>query len=91
MSGQCLDMITRMLVVEPQKRISMSDIKGHPFFRRGLPAGALDMNNRLLQSQAFTPGVGSRMQLHPLANITNIHTKAVFARLGNFKNWLDAT
>ena len=51
-SRECLDMLTRVLVAEPRDRLSMDDIKTHAWFVRGLPPGALEMNEFLLQSLA---------------------------------------
>ncbi len=50
MSADCLDMLTRLLVAEPSARMSMGEIKVHRWFQRGLPPGALEMNDFLLQS-----------------------------------------
>ncbi len=51
-SGDCLDMMTRVLVAQPSKRMSMEEIKTHPWFLKGLPPGALEMNDFLLQGLA---------------------------------------
>ena len=61
MSADCLDMLTRLLVAEPSARMSMGEIKVHRWFQRGLPPGALEMNDFLLQSltdmdEVLTPG-----------------------------------
>jgi BR serine/threonine kinase len=37
--ADCQDLIRRILVVDPAKRISLRNIKLHPFFRRGLSVG----------------------------------------------------
>lgn len=42
-------MLTRVLVAPPGDRLSMEDIKQHPWFLQGLPPGALDMNEFLLR------------------------------------------
>ena len=52
-SEACQDIIRRMLVLNPDERISMSEIKRHPFFREGLPEGALGMNDHLLRNRPF--------------------------------------
>ena len=51
-SGDCLDMLTRVLVAAPAKRMSMEQIKAHRWFLKGLPPGALEMNDFLLQGLA---------------------------------------
>ena len=48
-SGDCLNILTRMLVASPAERLSMDLIKQHPWFKAGLPPGALDMNEFLLR------------------------------------------
>lgn len=53
-SAECVDMIKRMLVADPEKRITMHEIKKHPFFLSGLPDGALDMNDTLFQQRPFS-------------------------------------
>lgn len=42
-------MIKRILVADPKDRISMQAIKQHRWFTKGLPPGALEMNEFLLQ------------------------------------------
>lgn len=51
-SADCLDMLTRLLVAEPGARMNMEQIKVHRWFQRGLPPGALEMNDFLLQGLA---------------------------------------
>lgn len=51
-SADCLDMLTRLLVAEPGARMTMEQIKVHRWFQRGLPPGALEMNDFLLQGLA---------------------------------------
>ena len=48
-SGDCLSILTRVLVASPTERLSMEAIKTHPWFLAGLPPGALDMNEFLLR------------------------------------------
>ena len=49
-SADCLDILTRLLVADPGARMSMAEIKVHRWFQRGLPPGALEMNDFLLQA-----------------------------------------
>ena len=49
MSSECLDILKRVLVADPSRRIAMEEIKVHKWFTRGLPPGALEMNEFLLQ------------------------------------------
>ena len=52
MSAECLDILTRVLVAPPSERMTMEEIKTHPWFLKGLPPGALEMNDFLLQGLA---------------------------------------
>lgn len=54
-SDECRDMMARILVAEPEKRISVQQIKAHPFFMKDLPPGVAEMNNHL-------PGAPSDLQ-----------------------------
>ena len=51
-SVDCLDILTRVLVASPGDRMSMDEIKTHAWFLKGLPPGALEMNDFLLQGLA---------------------------------------
>lgn len=59
MSADCLDILTRVLVAQPSERMSMDEIKTHPWFLKGLPPGALEMNDFLLQGLASQEEVNS--------------------------------
>ncbi|PRW33203.1 Serine threonine- kinase SAPK1 [Chlorella sorokiniana] len=50
LSPECRDMLSRLLVVNPEKRIGMEGIFAHPWFQRDLPEGALAMNTSYMQS-----------------------------------------
>ncbi len=52
-SPVCLDLVRRILVADPAKRLSMEGIKRHPWFLKDLPPGALDMNDFYLQAPPF--------------------------------------
>ena len=52
-SPGCIDLVRRILVADPAKRLSMDGIKRHPWFLKGLPPGALDMNDFYLQAPPF--------------------------------------
>ncbi len=48
-SSECVDLLTRVLVADPNARLSMEDIKMHDWFIQDLPKDALDMNDFYLQ------------------------------------------
>ncbi len=58
-STECLDILRRVLVADPTRRISMEEIKTHKWFSRGLPPGALEMNEFLLQGLSTMDDVSS--------------------------------
>ena len=52
-SPECADLLTRLLVADPAGRLSMEDIKGHPWFNHELPPGAQEMNEYYLKAPPF--------------------------------------
>ena len=44
MSSDCADLIRKILVSDPTQRLTIKDIQNHPWYKRDLPEGALDMN-----------------------------------------------
>lgn len=46
-SDECRDMMHKILVAEPEKRITVEGIKRHPWFLKDLPPGVAEMNNHL--------------------------------------------
>lgn len=51
-SEECKNLVMRMLVAEPSRRMGMDDIKEHPWFLQDLIPGVLSMNDLLLNSKA---------------------------------------
>ena len=41
---ECKDLLVRLLVADPERRMSMDEIKAHTWFSHALPTGALHMN-----------------------------------------------
>ena len=48
-SDVCKDLLQRLLVADPERRISMEAIMAHAWFQETLPTGALLMNEHYLQ------------------------------------------
>ncbi len=48
-SPELKDLISKILVADPQRRATIKDIIAHPWFSKGLPRGVLEMNDRLVQ------------------------------------------
>ena len=44
MSSECEDLVRRILVSDPTQRLTIRDIQSHPWYKKDLPPGALDMN-----------------------------------------------
>ncbi len=44
-SEECKDVLMRLLVADSERRLSMDEIKGHPWFTHSLPSGANEMND----------------------------------------------
>ena len=61
-STECLDILRRVLVADPSRRITMEEIKTHKWFTRGLPPGALEMNEFLLQGLSTMDDVSTYWQ-----------------------------
>lgn len=52
MSADCRDLLSRILVADPARRITVPAILRHPWFLRGLPDGVAEMNDRLVPPRA---------------------------------------
>ncbi len=48
LSEECKDLVSRLLVADPARRITLPDILRHPWYLRDLPAGVGEMNDDLL-------------------------------------------
>jgi hypothetical protein len=55
-SDECLDLVTRLLQTDPRQRAGMAEVLAHPWFRRGLPEGAADMNATVLAEERLRGG-----------------------------------
>ena len=69
----CLDLIRKILVADPAKRLSMDSIKAHPWFLKDLPLGALDMNDFYLQAPPFLDQVKSLRSPAPCSPFVVAH------------------
>lgn len=48
LSADCHDLLSKILVREPHKRISVDGIQSHPWYMKNLPPGVKEMNNSLV-------------------------------------------
>ena len=58
-SDECRDLLQKVLVADPAQRLSMEELKRHEWFLRGLPPGALEMNEFLMTSDPTTNDVSA--------------------------------
>ena len=58
-SDSCKDLIQRLLVADPQQRLTVDGIYQHPWFQVDLPAGATQMNDRFVLAEPVGPGFQS--------------------------------
>lgn len=49
LSPECVDLLKRMLTVDPARRITVPEIQTHGWYQAYLPAGVLELNEELLQ------------------------------------------
>lgn len=47
LSAECLDLLSKLLVVDPNQRYTVPQIQAHPWYQLYLPAGVADMNKNL--------------------------------------------
>ena len=47
-SPECQDLLRRILVAEPERRITMEQIQRHPWCLHDLPEGVAELNSKLL-------------------------------------------
>ncbi|KAK9829253.1 hypothetical protein WJX72_004786 [[Myrmecia] bisecta] len=60
LSPECQDLLERILVADPERRITMQEIQAHPFYLRDLPAGVAEMNERLCAHPETFDGPGQQ-------------------------------
>ena len=46
-SSSCRDLLSKILVDKPEKRITISEIQKHPWYTEDLPPGVAEMNDNL--------------------------------------------
>lgn len=53
-SADCRDLLERLIVADPAKRLRMEEIQAHPWFRANLPGDALSMNDHCLANNDYS-------------------------------------
>ena len=61
-SRECRDLLSKILVPDPTKRITIPEIQRHPWYLKDLPPGVAEMNDSLPQPSA---GVQARPLVKP--------------------------
>ena len=46
-SKECRDLLSKILVDKPEKRITIPEIQRHPWYQEDLPPGVIEMNDNL--------------------------------------------
>lgn len=46
-SRECRDLLNRILVPDPSRRVTLQDIQRHQWYRKDLPPGVAEMNDNL--------------------------------------------
>ena len=72
---ECKDLLVRLLVADPERRMSMEEIKAHTWFSHALPTGALHMNDWYMSHPSGIDEV--RVHHHNLAVTLHAHGNAV--------------
>ena len=58
-SKECRDLLHKILVPDPAKRITVPEIQNHVWYKKDLPPGVAEMNDNLPP-----PGAGLQVPLH---------------------------
>lgn len=67
-SSECKDLISRILVGDPNQRITVQQILQHPWFVDGLPDGVIEMNTKCLSLRHSAFGLQSDQQIMSVLN-----------------------
>lgn len=59
-SAEAQDLLRKLLVADPQGRLTVEGILAHPWYNTELPAGVLEMNNVMLEPVAVQVRVVTR-------------------------------
>lgn len=66
----------RLLVADPERRMSMEEIKAHTWFSHALPSGALHMNDWYMSH----PSGIDEARTHASTPIATLHARAILSR-----------
>lgn len=81
MSPECLDLLKKLLLPDPLKRINMQGIMSHPWFLQDLPAEAVSMNDKYIDMKP-PPYQQTQEQVRALLNNARDATPPNLLQLG---------
>ncbi|CAL8468575.1 g8115 [Coccomyxa elongata] len=61
-SAECKDLMSKILVVDPEKRLTVQQIQQHPWYLKDLPAGLDRFNDECLAKQRNMPEVAQNVE-----------------------------
>lgn len=80
LSPECTDLLTRLLEVDPDKRITVHQILKHPWFVQDLPAGMANLNLSLLQVPMSHQSTTCKQSEEEIVELTNRAVQGAKAR-----------
>lgn len=77
-SDDCKDLVSRILVGDPDRRITVQQILQHPWYLKGLPPGVIDMNTTCLSLQQDSSAMQTAEQIRNVVNAAKIPSSGSF-------------
>ncbi len=71
LTAECTDLLTRLLEVDPDKRITVQQILKHPWVVQDLPEGMANLNVNLLQVPLSLQSTNCRQSEEEIVELTN--------------------
>lgn len=78
-SQECKDLIARILVGDPDRRITVDQILQHPWYVKGLPPGVIQMNTTCLSLRQDSSSIQTTEQIRSVVNAAKIPSSGSFA------------
>ncbi|KAI3438615.1 hypothetical protein D9Q98_001038 [Chlorella vulgaris] len=86
LSPECRDLMARILVPDPTKRISIHEIQDHPWYMKDLPPGVKEMNDNMRM-----PPAGSQTEAEIRAVVQEAQKNSVMNPAGWEDDYIDDT
>ncbi len=71
LTAECTDLLTRLLEVDPDKRITVQQILRHPWVMQDLPEGMANLNVNLLQVPLSLQSTNCRQSEEEIVELTS--------------------